>query len=197
MFAKPDYFLFAGAPNCTNPCITIDPSFNWNHGGISPDINVTWLGVVGPHVKHLGVTGRLWTDHADIRPTLLALTGLRDDYEHQGRPITEIMSDAEDGNGRLAAIYKQINAPVGQLSIDSVTFATKAMLSTSTGDQTYMNADATIAGWTTRRDALAAQMIRVLDGTGPHSTHESEAEGGSLISQAQRLLAEVHAAATS
>jgi hypothetical protein len=197
MFAKPDYFLFAGAPNCTNPCITIDPSFNWNHGGISPDINVTWLGIVGPHVKHLGVTGRLWTDHADIRPTLLALTGLKDDYEHQGRPITEIMSDAEDGNGRLAAIYKQINAPVGQLSIDSVTFATKAMLSTSTGDQTYINADATIAGWTTRRDALAAQMILVLDGTGTHSGHESEAEGGSLIAQAQRLLAEVHAAAAS
>lgn len=195
MFAKPDYFLFAGAANCNSPCISIDPSFNWNHGGIAPEINVTWLGVVGPHVKHLGVTGRLWTDHADIRPTLMALTGLEDDYAHQGRPITEIMSEGENSNSRLAAIYKQINAPVGQLSIDSIKFATKAMLSTSSGDQTYINADATIAGWTTRRDALAEKMIRVLDNTGPHSEHESDGDDGNLISQAQRLLAEVHAAA--
>jgi hypothetical protein len=105
------------------------------------------------------------------------------------------MSDSEDGNSRLAALYKQINAPVGQLSIDSVTFATKAMLSTSTGDQTYTNADATIAGWTTRRDALADRMIRLLDRTGPRSGGESEGDSGNLIRQAQSLLAEVHAAA--
>jgi hypothetical protein len=195
MFAKPDYFLFAGAPNCNSPCISIDPTFNWNHGGISPDINVTWLGVVGPGVRHLGVTGRLWTDHADIRPTLLALAGLKDDYAHQGRPITEIMSDAEDGNSRLAAIYKQIEAPVGQLSLDSVRFATRAMLSTSTGDQTYINADATIAGWTTRRDALAAKMIVLLDSTAPGSGEHEDANVGDLMRQARSLLAEVHAAA--
>src|SRR4029077_6533983 len=38
MYAKPDYFLFAGAPGCaapTNtfpPCISVNPAFNWNHG---------------------------------------------------------------------------------------------------------------------------------------------------------------------
>ena len=207
MFAKPDYFLFAGAANCNNPCITIDPSFNWNHGGISPDINVTWLGIVGPHVKHLGVTGRLWTDHADIRPTVLALTGLKDDYAHQGRPITEIISglgENGDGNGdgnaenlgSLAALYKQINAPVGQLSLDSIKFATRAMLSTSTNDQTYTNADATIASWTARRDTLAGKMIVLLDNTGPGPAGESDnSDAGDLIAQARSLLAEVHAAA--
>ena len=187
MFAKPDYFL-----STFPPTTAINPAFNWNHGDIAPEINTTWLGLVGPGVKHLGTTGKLWTDHSDIRPTLLALTDLKDDYAHQGRPITEIMSDGESGMSRLAFAYKQINAPVGQLSLDSVKFATKAMLSNSTGDQTYINADATIASWTAERNALAAKMIAVLDTTAPGS-HEGESDG--LIAQANKLLAKVHAAA--
>src|SRR5262249_1687699 len=72
-FAKPDYFLFAGAPNCTQPCVTVQPGFAWNHGDFSPDINVTWLGVVGPGIRNLGVTDKVWSDHTDIRPTMLSL----------------------------------------------------------------------------------------------------------------------------
>jgi hypothetical protein len=194
MFAKPDYFLFSGAPNCTFGCVSIGPAFNWNHGDIAPEINTTWLGVVGPGVRNLGATGQLWTDHSDIRPTLLALTGLKDDYAHQGRPITEIMSNEDAGTNELAFAYKQINAPVGQLSLDSVRFATKATLSNSSGDQTYIDADATIAAWTAERNALAAKMIDLLDTTAPGS-HENEGNFEGLIAQANKLLAEVHAAA--
>ncbi|HEY8803193.1 MAG TPA: hypothetical protein VIN00_08950, partial [Candidatus Dormibacteraeota bacterium] len=141
MFAKPDYFL-----STFPPTTAINPAFNWNHGDIAPEINTTWLGLVGPHVKNLGVTGKLWTDHADIRPTILALAGLKDDYAHQGRPIAEVMTETRQDLNRLAFVYKQINAPVGQLSLDSVAFATKATLSTSAGDETYIAADATING---------------------------------------------------
>ncbi len=196
MFAKPDYFLFAGAPNCNSPCISVNPLFNWNHGDIAPEINTTWLGVVGPDVRNLGVTADLWTDHSDIRPTLMALTGLQDDYAHQGRPIAEIMTETEQGSNQLAAVYKQINAPVGQLSLDSIRFATRAMLSTSSGDQTYTNADATISGWNARRDALAAQMIALLDWTAPGGGPQNESQKARLIAQGEQLLAEVHAAAS-
>ena len=196
MFAKPDYFLFAGAPSCISPCISVNPLFNWNHGDIAPDINTTWLGVVGPDVRNLGVTADLWTDHSDIRPTLMALTGLQDDYAHQGRPIAEIMTETEQGSNQLAAVYKQINAPVGQLSLDSIRFATRAMLSTSSGDQTYTNADATISGWNARRDALAAQMIALLDWTAPGGGPQNESQKARLIAQGEQLLAEVHAAAS-
>jgi len=195
MFAKPDYFLFAGAPNCSSPCISVNPAFNWNHGDIAPEINTTWLGVVGPDVRNLGETGDVWTDHSDIRPTLMALTGLKDDYAHQGRPIAEIMTESEQGSNQLAYIYKQINAPVGQLTLDSINFATQATLSTSSGDQTYINADATIADWNARRDALAAQMIVLLDSTAPGAGQHNERQKNSLIQQGQALLAEVHAAA--
>jgi len=63
MFAKPDYFLSAGAPNCSKACVTIDNRFNWNHGDVSPDINTTFLGLVGPGVRNLSVDDRTWTDH--------------------------------------------------------------------------------------------------------------------------------------
>jgi hypothetical protein len=193
MFAKPDYFL-STFPGPTGKTIEINPAFNWNHGDIAPEINTTWLGVVGPGVRHLGVTNKLWTDHSDIRPTLLALTGLKDDYAHQGRPITEIMSGQDRSIDELAFAYKQINAPVGQLSLDSIKFATKATLSNSTSDTTYINADKTIAEWTADRNALAAKMIKLLDTTAPGS-HEIDGDSEGLISQANRLLAEVHAAA--
>ena len=34
-----------------------------------------------------------WVDETDIRPTIMYLTGLRDDYEHDGRVITQILGD--------------------------------------------------------------------------------------------------------
>jgi hypothetical protein len=201
MFAKPDYFL-----STFPPTTGINPAFNWNHGDIAPEINTTWLGVVGPNVRRLGVDNEVWTDHSDIRPTILELTGLKDDYAHAGRPITEILSgDVTEGLGggnlrTLAALYKQINAPVGQLSLDSLSFATKAILSNSAGDLTYRDADAKIGSWTERRDALAGQMIRLLDNTGPGAgdesgDHSDDTNVHGLITQARQLLAEVHAAA--
>ncbi|HEX2647443.1 MAG TPA: hypothetical protein VHO95_09455, partial [Candidatus Dormibacteraeota bacterium] len=195
-FALPDYFLFAAAPNCNFPCVSIGPGFAWNHGDIGQDINVTWLGLVGPNVRNLGVNGDIWTDHSDIRPTLLALTGLQDDYAHEGRPIAEVMTEAEQGSNELGLVYKEINAPVGPLSLDTVRFATRAILSHSSGDQTYINADATIAGWNARRDALAAQMIVLLDGTAPGAGQHNESEKNRLIRAGQALLAEVHAASS-
>jgi hypothetical protein len=191
MFAKPDYFL-----STFPPTTAINPAFNWNHGDIAPEINTTWLGLVGPDVQNLGVTGQLWTDHSDIRPTIMALTGLHDDYIHEGRPISQVMTETRQDLNQLGDVYKQINAPVGQLSLDSIAFATKATLSNSSGDQTYVNADAQIAAWTTQRNALAAQMIALLDTTAPGaSTHHNDRNVSDLISQGEQLLAEVHAAA--
>src|SRR6266851_4298860 len=191
MFAKPDYFL-----STFPPTTAINPAFNWNHGDIAPEINTTWLGLVGPDVKNLGETGDLWTDHSDIRPTIMALTGLQDDYIHQGRPISQVMTETRQDLNQLADVYKQINAPVGQLSLDSIAFATRATLSNSAGDQTYIDADAQIAAWASQRDALAAQMIALLDTTAPGaSTQHNDRNVNDLITQGQQLLAEVHAAA--
>jgi hypothetical protein len=194
MFADSNYYLFAGAPNCNSPCVTQQPGFAWNHGDYQPDITTTWLGLVGPDVRRLGVTNKFWTDHADVRPTLLALTGLKDDYAHQGSPITRVMTEDREDLTRLAVDYKKINAPVGQLSMDSLAFATKATMSTNAA--VYANADTKIAAWTARRDTLAAEMIALLDTTAPGGTdRHNDRNVHDLITQAEDLLVEVRAAA--
>src|SRR5262249_29298566 len=75
MFADPDYFLFAGAPNCNSPCVVENPAFAWNHGDVQSEIATTWLGMVGPGVKAGGVNSQTWSDHTDTRPTIMLLTG--------------------------------------------------------------------------------------------------------------------------
>ena len=145
-------------------------------------------------MRNLGVTGDVWTDHSDIRPTLMALTGLQDDYAHEGRPITEIMTGVAQGSNQLAAVYKQLNAPVGQLTLDSINFITKKMVGTD--ETAYGAADATISDWNAQRDALAAQMIVLLDWTAPGAGQHNESDKNRLIQQGQELLDVVHAAAS-
>jgi hypothetical protein len=96
MFADPDYFFQTfGADGVVNP------GFAWNHGGVSPDINVTYLALAGPGVKNKGVTDDVWSDHTDIRPTMLALLGLKDDYQSQGRVLVENLHHRiREGEGR-------------------------------------------------------------------------------------------------
>ena len=71
----------------TNP----NSSFAWNHGGIQPEIRTTWIGWVGPGIEKKGQTDKVWTDHTDIRPTMLSLLGLKDDYVSDGRVVTEFL----------------------------------------------------------------------------------------------------------
>jgi hypothetical protein len=204
MFAKPDYFLFAGAPNCNSPCITINPAFNWNHGDVAPEINTTWLGIVGPGIDQQGTVDDLWTDHADIRPTMLFLAGLKDDYQHQGRVITELLNTEELPSSlrnhsetllELGTVYKQLNAPVGKLGLDSLAFATEAIASGSVADDSRYTAAATrIAGWTKRRDSLAASIESALEGAEFHHRAINEGRAERLIDQAKALIAEVHQA---
>ena len=178
-FADPNYFL-TDFP--TNTCLTcINPLFAWNHGDIQPDIATTWLGFVGPGVQHLGQTEDIWTDHTDVRPTMLALLGLHDTYPTDGRAIAEIFrTDAGPKTLHrnqptliaLGAVYKQLDAPFGILSKASLRFATHAIAGGSaTDDSTFTAAETRIADWTTRRDALAAKigaLIAAADG-GQHN----------------------------
>src|SRR6266550_1073962 len=86
-FADPDWFFFAtsGATpaTCGTPaaCAFIpartSQSFAWNHGDIQDEIASTWIGYVGPGVRNRGDSD-LWTDHTDVRPTMLTLLGLHD-----------------------------------------------------------------------------------------------------------------------
>jgi hypothetical protein len=49
--------------------------------------------VVGgiPEVDSIGIGSNTWSDHTDMRPTILELAGLNDDHVHDGRAISEIL----------------------------------------------------------------------------------------------------------
>lgn len=205
MFGNPDYFFFAGQPNCDSACVVENPAFAWNHGDVTPDITTTWLGMVGPGVQNLGVDSSVWSDHTDIRPTTLDLVGLNDDYSHDGRTLFEVMTpDAIPASlsqhasevAALAEAYKEIQAPVNELGLDTLALATKGLESDSKGDKTFTNVESRIASIGGRRDVIASQMIAMLEGAEFHGQAIDVKTAKKLVSQAKKLLTEAHALAT-
>jgi hypothetical protein len=101
-FANPDYYVSTGPATCTgptssetgtgNPCVVIDPQYAWNHGDVAPEINTNWVAFMGPGVTARGVDATTWVDETDVRPTLMALLGLHDDYVSDGRVLVEDVS---------------------------------------------------------------------------------------------------------
>jgi hypothetical protein len=204
LFADPNYFLFAAAPNCNSPCVTEQPGFAWNHGDVQPEITTTWLGMVGPGVDQVGVDSTTWSDHTDIRPTLMVLLGLKDDYSHDGRALTEVLSgwarpEATKKSGayiKLAQTYKQIDAAVGQFGLATLSASTLAIESNSSGDSTYANVENQLATLTTKRNDLAHKLIGLLEGAEFDGQSISEEEAQPLVAQAQALIAEANALAS-
>jgi len=213
LFADPDWFFFAsGSPaTCATPgaCAFIpgrtSQSFAWNHGDIQDEIASTWVGYVGPGVRNLGMLSNVWTDHTDVRPTMLALLGLADDYTHDGRVVIEplyswavplqVQAHRASWLG-LARAYKQLNATFGAFSMATLKISTSALASGSDqDDSTYASLEDQISGWTSQRDLLAGQIKALLEGPVFHATALNELQARSLTRQAQSLINEVVAAA--
>jgi len=200
VFPRPDFFLSSGttdscpagttAATAAATCSSINNGFAWDHGYYAPEINNTWLGLVGPGVAHKGVDGSTagqgpssadgsnsnpqtdttianpgtWADHTDIRPTLMALTGLKDDYVEDGRVLTEDLTISPGKTGQakfqdLAVCYKQLNSSVGEFGTDVLLADTAALKAgSSTDDSTYVSVLAKIKALGAQRDALATQI---------------------------------------
>jgi hypothetical protein len=204
LFADPNYFLFAGAPNCKSPCVTEQPGFAWNHGDVQPEIVTTWLGLVGPGIDQIGVDSTTWSDHTDIRPTLMVLLGLKDDYSHDGRALTEEFSGwarpaatkKSGGYTKVAQTYKQLDAAVGEFGLATLAASTAAIESgTSLDDSTYASLENQLVSLIDQRNALAAQMIGLLEGAEFNGKSISEEQAQSLVSQGLALIAEAQALA--
>jgi len=205
MFADPNYFLFAGAPNCNSPCVTENPGFAWNHGDVQPEITTTWLGLVGPGVRNIGVDNSVWSDHTDIRPTMMELLGLKEDYSHDGRVLFEVLDPSAlpqvvqqnlQSLILLAQSYKQINAPVGKLGLTTLQVSTTALESNLPGDSTYTSLENQLASITIMRDTVAGHMIAILEAAefgGGNGQAPTSALVSGLINQANVLLARVNA----
>jgi hypothetical protein len=180
-FAVGDYFLNASALTTTpTPCTNNDLSncvflpntnppnqtFAWNHGGIQLEVRSTWLGMAGPGIVHDAKLGKdFYSDHTDVRPTMLAVLGLEDSYVTDGRVLTELVDNdvlPNSLNGgkieQLGQKWKQINASFGELALDTLAASTTGLASSSAGDSTYSDTETQLQTLGADRDALAAQI---------------------------------------
>jgi hypothetical protein len=186
LFPKGDYFFSTSGPN-----VSINSSFAYDHGYYSPNIDVTWAAIAGPGVAVRGIDGPTpaegnqandpeanntvpqastkgtWVEETDIRPTMLQLLGLSDDYESDGHVITQALLDvppALAATEDLAAGYDQIESSVGQFGTDTLIADTKALASGSASDDSaYATEQATLLQLADDRDTAAQQMKHTLN----------------------------------
>jgi hypothetical protein len=206
LFAKPDYFLARGAATCA-PCVTRNTGFAYDHGDYAAEINTNFLGIAGPGVANLGVDGTAaaagpnsagansgqvtvpdsgttgtWLDETDIRPTLMFLTGLRDDYQSDGRVVTQLLTQSPGALNApavtpLSACYKQLNSSVGEFGTSTLQAATKAIESNTTNDGTYTAVNSALTFLDQARDQVAGQVKAELAGAAFDGTRIHGAQG--------------------
>ena len=219
MFGDDDYFFSNDTTNANVPCtsspacisVPVAPvppttaTFAWNHGDVQKQITRSWFAAVGPGVRHLGRHDAVFSDHTDVRPTMMALLGLKDSYVHDGRVLAEWLESSALPQGikqrqedfiELAEDYKQLNAPLGKLGRKSLVYANRSITS---DDKTYGKYLKTIADITGQRDALASQIKSVLnDAAFNHQpVHEGDENGlghraRALIDQVEDLAGQDH-----
>jgi hypothetical protein len=206
MFGNNDYFFETSSAanrskDCSQPPVCLveeGPSgFAWNHGDFQTQITRTWYGMVGPGVRQLGRDDSVFSDHTDLRPTLMTLVGLKDDYVHDGRVLVEVLESSalpdalEDSRHdyiELAKAFKEINATKGVVGRKSLIAANRAI----TGDDTtYGKFLAEIGPITDERNDLANQMIGLLEGAAFGSMPINEDKEDDLVKRANRLIDKV------
>jgi hypothetical protein len=200
MFGNPDYFNTTSSAStgqgkdCSQApaCVSENPGFAWNHGDVQKEITRTWMGMVGPGVSRSGRDDRVFSDHTDLRPTMVALAGLKDDYTHDGRVLVEFLEDRalprslrSENFLELAQVYKQLNAPLGSVGRNSLRLANKSILS---DDAAYGSFLAKIADITGQRDALAAEIKPVLDAAAFDNQPVNEHQEDHLVRRARAII---------
>jgi hypothetical protein len=230
VFPKPDYYFDSASPACassTDPqadCVTVNSGYAWNHGYYSPDVDITWSSFVGPGITHKGIDGPTpvnspavkdpnggglvpnfskvgtWVDETDVRPTMLYVSGLADDYVMDGRVITEILrgNSPVQETAQLGACYKQLNASVGTFGTDTLLASTAAMArGSSSNDHTFTATTAHLTSLAKRRDALATDVKQLLDGVEFHGVQPNQKRIDVQLASCRRLLGDAAALAQS
>jgi hypothetical protein len=212
LFPVPDYFFSTTGAN-----VSINSSFAWDHGYYSPNIDVTWGAFAGPGVARSGVDGPqpadgneasdpnstrtvpqasetgTYADEVDLRPTLLRLVGLQDDYPSDGTIVNQVLADPTATPATLAALYRQLNSSVGEFATDTLIAESAALASGSAAsDEQYADVESTLQELAEARDALVNDMKQVLaSGAEPSygKLTSLTARGTALLRQAANLAA--------
>lgn len=197
MFGNDNYYFqtaSGGACVTQSDCVFVGPGYAWNHGDFQQDITRTWAGMVGPGVQRLGRDDAVFSDHTDVRPTVLALLGLKDSYVHDGRVLSEWLEQRALPPGirqrrenfvELAEIYKQLNAPLGELGRASLVYANRSITG---ADSVYARYLAKMDDITSQRNSLASDIKAVLDAAAFGNQPVGEGSEDSLGRRARELI---------
>jgi len=212
IFPVPDYF-FNTFSKPGDPPVVFNNGFAYDHGYYSPNIDITWVGMVGPGVANNGVDGPgpaggnesqdpnsthtvpeastqgTWVEETDIRPTLLYLLGLKDDYQSDGHVIAqaltpESVTPALQATEDLAKGYDQINSSVGRLATDTLIADTNALATGSSSDDSeYQATETALQQLADDRDTAAAKIKKVLSNAaaGVRPNHGQVTSGLALV----------------
>jgi hypothetical protein len=115
-----------------------------------------------------------WVEETDIRPTMLQLLGLSDDYQSDGHVITQALAVVPAplaATAELAAGYDQMNSSVGQFATDTLIADSKALASGSSSDDTaYAAEQDALQQLADDRDAAAQQIKNTLSAAAAGTT---------------------------
>jgi hypothetical protein len=200
MFGQDDFWFFES--DCNGAHICASPGFAWNHGDSQSEIGNTWAGFVGPGVAANGVDSTTWTDHANVRPTLLSLLGLKDDYQEDGHVLVQALTrratppalrdrGRDDTVPRLEQEEDLLNAPFGTFATQTLAASTFAL--ESSDEDVYGSIEDQIHALTTQRDALAKQMQTELYKAAVNGRSIDREQAETQISKAEHLIAEAAA----
>ena len=131
-----------------------------------------------------------------MRPTILYLTGLKDDYTQDGHVLVQALqrnalNAGLNGNAvaQLEQADEQLNAPFGHFASSTLASSTKALESSDANDATYTSIEAQIASLTTQRDALASTIRQALNDAAFNGGNITNAQAQQWITQANALIA--------
>jgi hypothetical protein len=127
----------------------------------------------------------------DLRPTLLHLTALSDDYTGDGCVIAgalastpSAIADVSD----LKTLYQQIDSSVGAFATDTLIAESRALAGGSVSDDsTFATTEATLVDLADHRDQVAGKMKAVIAAAAA-GTEPSHGTLTSLAAQATALL---------
>jgi hypothetical protein len=91
----------------------------------------------------------------------------------------------------MAHLLKAINAPVGPLGVKTLEMSTTALASNDANDATYNKIENDILDIKSRRNAIASQMLSILEDSTFDGKAFNEAKAQGLINAAEGLLEEV------
>jgi hypothetical protein len=186
-FGNPDYFFQTSNP-CSGVSMCVTSGFAWNHGDIQQEIGNTWAGFVGPGIANNGIDKDTWTDHTNLRPTILSLVGLQDDYTDDGHVLVQALTKQAVPDGlsgskiaQLEQVDEQLNAPFGDYAEATLAASTKAL---EGSDTDYTNFTTPMSTLEPNRDVLAKTIRNALSDAAFNGGTITDAQATTWINQA-------------